>query len=128
MKKTSVFNQRGSIQYGIALLVVIAVVIVIFYFIDKYDTETEEFGYTRDPNRFDTSEEGQFFDEDEVPRSGQGDQNLVKPLEPVDESDLEEEKDPSELGKSPRNAFYNPPDPEERRRAEKKDAPPALRP
>ncbi|MDD2331528.1 MAG: hypothetical protein PHI68_02615 [Candidatus Cloacimonetes bacterium] len=129
MIRKSLFNQSGSIRYGIALLLVILVIIIIFYYLDRTDTETEEFGYTRESERFETTEDDNFFEEDEAPQTGRARQSMRLDLKPVDESDLEEPQDPSQLGKNPGNAFYHPPSPEERRKAENKsDSPPPLRP
>lgn len=123
----SIHNQKGSIRHGIILILVMLFVVLIFQFIDRKEDETRDFGFTKDPDRFDETKEQPFFNDDDFSGQSSSQQAYQPLLEPVDEEDVEKE-DPDMAGKSSQNSFYTPPTPEKRRELESSNTTPKLRP
>ncbi len=120
-----IFNERGSIRHGLVLLLVMIVIITIFYFIDQEEQETRDFGYSRDPDRFDESRDSPFFNDDDfigTSRSQQAHQPILKSLEEIEEDMKKEEE------KTPTNTFYKPASPEQSRAKQSTQSGPRLRP
>ncbi|PKN79056.1 MAG: hypothetical protein CVU48_06460 [Candidatus Cloacimonetes bacterium HGW-Cloacimonetes-1] len=110
-KQYPLFNQNGSLRHGIGLLLVIMVVIILFYFIGEFETKSEDYGFRKDTEE--SSESGDSFYEGEKTQSGRS-QNTESDYT-VDEKDVSAPEDPNEVGKSSKDAFYEPPSPEKRR-------------
>ncbi len=122
----SILNENGSVRHGCVLILVMIILITVFYFIDKKEQETRDFGFSRDPDRFDETREKPFFNDDDFVGQSRSRQAYQPVLKPIDE-DVKEE-DPNMVGKSTSNTFYQPPSPEKRRELESKSNTPKLRP
>ncbi len=113
-KRYPLLDQKGSIRHGVGLLFVIMVIIIIFYFIGEFETKSEDYGYRKDTDQ--SSESGDSFYEGEKSSSGKT-QTTEQDLT-VDEKDVPEPENPDDVGKSSKDAFYEPPSPEKRREME----------
>ena len=120
-------NQKGSVRHGLGLILVILILVVIFKYVDRKEMETREFGYSRDPDRFDETKEEPFFNDDEFVGQYRSREAYQMILQPIDDKDVEEE-DPNMVGKSTQNSFYKPPSPEKRRSMDSQSTTPKLRP
>jgi hypothetical protein len=117
--------ERGSILYGIVLILIIIVLATIFSLVDRKEQETRDFGYSRDPDRFDETKDASMFNDDDFISTSQSKQ-MYQPLfqsEDQIEEDLEKEDE-----KTPTNSFYRPPTGAEKRKQQSSQSTPRIRP
>ncbi len=118
-------NEKGSILFGIILILIIIVITTIFSLVDKKEQETRDFGYSRDPDRFDETKDASMFNDDDFIGTSQS-QQMYQPLfrtEEDIEADLKKEEE-----KAPTNSFYRPPTGAEKRRKQSSQSSPRIRP